>query len=236
MKRSLLIFSLSMCAMIAIAYGTETVFNVRHDGVPQFCAPGVQVNGSTYNFIGTCAVTPPPPPAANQLTRATITYVNHGGNTTAVNADMTDWASTWGRISATIPGSAWPQTPGSTPQFMLGRTQFVCTRFRAIPTIGPNVLSMSSYNTAGNLEVSISHTCGDFAPSDPACHKDRVGAFQASFLFYGTNVGCRVTAGADHYLNIRWSGGVPIDPNPSHPLCTAAGCKVAVTSNTSRAQ
>lgn len=229
----LLALELVWAVNVRVHAQTPSGFNVQHDGAAQFCAPGLQVIGSTYNFVGTCS-TPPPP--QNQLTRASITYT--GGNGTAANADLTQWATTWGRIRAADPPLPWPIARGATPQWTMARDKFTCTLFHTTTTTGSNVLAASSYNTASNFDVSIAHACGDFTSSMGAgCYKTAVNAFASSFLTYGPNNGtaynCHTDPNSNYYLNLRWTNGAPIDPNPAHPLCTSSGCKIAVQSNTS---
>lgn len=226
----LVVLALFLAANHANAQG----FNVSHNGVPQFCTLNLQVIGSVYNFVNDCS-TPPPP--QNELTRANVLYVGHDAAPVA-NVDLTQWSTVWGRIQANQPPLPWPATRGATPQWVLGRSQFTCTRFHTTATTGANVLAASSYNTASNFDASISRTCGDFTTSNGnACLKSGVTAFASTFMTYGpgtgTNYYCHTDSNSDYYLNLRWTGGVPVDPNPSHPLCTSAGCKIAVQSNTS---
>ena len=232
------LFAVSALFFISRAWAQSAVFNVQHDGVTQFCAPGIRVTGDVYNFVGTCS-TPPPPTtctaAANCLARANVLYVGHDAAPLA-NVDLTQWAPTWGRFQASNPALPWPSARGATPQWRLGRGQYTCAAFNAVPTSGANLLSMASYHTAGNLEASLSSTCGDFSMPVGGCHKKNVGAFASSFFKYEVGVAttayiCGISGPA--YLNLRWTDGAPSEPGGAAVMCNTQGCLVAVTSNTS---
>lgn len=223
-----------LALILASSHAHADGFHVQHNGQDAFCTQGLQVTGSTYNFVTDCA-TPPPP--ANQLTRANVLYVGHDA-AQVPNVDLTQWAPVWGRITASAPPLLWPNMRGATPQWVMPTNGYTCTLFRTTSTTGANVLSMSSYNTAGNLGASISTTCGDFSMPVGGCHKEGVGAFAASFFTYiigvdSTAYRCGLLPNSPYYLNLHWTNSAPTEPGGNVRMCTAAGCKVAVTSNTS---
>jgi hypothetical protein len=229
----LVLFSAIVAIVASIAHAHAADFTVQHNGVTVFTAPGLVTNGGVYNFCDTpaqCGNTPPPP-APNQLTRANVSYPP---STAARSADLTKWAETWGRVTITSSGSPWPLAGGAAPQWTLGRNQFTCTPFTTTNVTGLSQLSMMSYYTAGNVDVSIARTCGDFSVPPP-CSKQEVGAFASQFMIYrigaSTSAFCGLAPATTYYLNLRFHNGQPVDPNPAHPLCTALGCKVSIKSN-----
>jgi hypothetical protein len=200
-------------------------FNVLRNGAPAFCAPALVVSGSTYDFRGDCGVTPPP---ANRLTRANVSYPP---STAARSADLTRWEETFGRVSITLPGEAWPKAGGAAPQWTMRTNQMVCVPFTTTTVTGLSQLSMMSYYTAGNLDVSIARTCGDFG-GEPACSKGPIGAYASQFMVYrigsSTSAFCGLAPLTTYYLNIRFHNQAS---TPGDPLCTTIGCKVSIKSN-----
>lgn len=244
----LVLFSAIVAIVASIAHAHAADFTVQHNGVTVFTAPGLVTNGGVYNFCDTpaqCGNTPPPP-APNQLTRANVAY-----NTNPQvdrNVDLTIWNKVWGRVAYSEAGWPWPASSGSRPHFVLGRNQFTCTKFTTTNVTGLSQLSMASYQTVGNLDVSIAPMCGDFSawPSPinslniggPSCTKSAIGAFASAFMTYriGDSTGtadrpgfCGLAPRTDYYLNVRFHEGQPI-PNTG-ALCNVLGCQVGIQSN-----
>lgn len=236
----LILLILTICAIASSDASAQSVFNVSHNGVPAFCAPNLQVSNGVYNFIGECNT--PPPPQQNQLTRANVSYPP---STAVRSADLTKWAETWGRVSITSAGSAWPLANGAAPQWTMRANQFTCTPFTTTNVTGLSQLSMMSYYTAGNVDVSIAPTCGNFdvwqSPisayhiGGAACTKSAIGAFASAFMAYrigdSTSSFCGLAPASTYYLNVRFHNAQPVDQSPNHTLCGALGCKVSIKSN-----
>lgn len=211
------------CLWVAAAHATD--FNVLRNGAPAFCAPALVVSGSTYDFRGDCGVTPPP---SNRLTRANVSYPP---STAARSADLTRWEETWGRVVITSLGEAWPKAGGAAPQWTMRTNQMVCVPFTTTTVTGLSQLSMMSYYTASNLDVSIARTCGDFG-GEPACSKGPIGAYASQFMLYrigsSTSAFCGLAPQTVYYLNVRFHNQASA---PNDPLCTTLGCKVSIKSN-----
>jgi hypothetical protein len=215
----------ALLAILLSTVASAADFNVQRSGVPQFCAPSLQVTESTYNFTGTCVA--PPPVGSCPAGRQTVGDVSYryglGASDTVRGVDLTQAKNIWGRTSPSDPIADFPfrsyfavlknfdKRPGS----------YVAAKFTVSPTTNNTITGMFGHGETlpgpSLLTMVISRTCGDFSqqpetlcsranqpPGGTLAKYRRPGSFLPSPPYQpGTpTFGCTIDSG-DYYVNIK---------------------------------
>lgn len=165
-------------------------------------------------------------PGMTRLTNTRILYPNLGPVPPPArsNVDVTLFENIWGHGNTTDTATVWPGRNGAVPAIAnWGKTQFIAAKFTATTSSSPvETLRYSTYYSGPALTLSVSQTCGDFAPANPLCLTENVGSggdFKKIVVQPHTN-GCPLTPGTDYYINIKMTNPQPTD-------CTS--CTLATT-------
>lgn len=171
-------------------------------------------------------------------TRATISDIHYlpetSGQHVRHNVDLTLWDNIWGHITENDDVTPWPGVAGSSPTiWTLGKTQYVAAKFHVGATAPASLTGFYknvSYGAGPNLDMSISPTCGDFAPAQQGCLRTDVPATDQGMVYWRmtnpTNFYCALTPNTDYYLNMQFH-----DPATTGPGCSGATCKTTVQHN-----
>ena len=154
---------------------SQTVYNVQHNGAPQFCATTVAVSGSNYNFTGTCN-TPPPPNDPGAYTTLTVTWIVKPLEIPAVT-DVTQFFNLFGHIKPTLPVQQWPGANGTTVKYLDNSPKYL--RMRLVMPSNPGTLShflkAVSYGTTQGLHAKFAVVAAGAAwptgTTDTPCYK-----------------------------------------------------------------
>lgn len=126
-------------------------------GSTQYCAQSVAQTPSDMVFhawtLGTCQVTPPPfDPLA--ITRSNVTYRTQGGNSTASNVDVTQFANVFGRAAPAQPIQQYPYVTGSTASIAVSANRYLPMQIHmpANPGIAGHTFKSNSYGSTGNKQ------------------------------------------------------------------------------------
>lgn len=172
-------------------------------------------------------------PAGRQTT-ADVCYSYGLGSSCAAGADVTQFASIWGRNAV---GASIIPFPGY-QEFVVfktfDKTKYLATKID-VPASGLDPVS-SGIITHGEtypgpaLTVAISPTCGDFSPTTSICLTTGTSGGQIAGKWKlptatQTN-GCVLTPGQSYYINIKAT-----NPAQTSSDCNGNICKVTVQSN-----
>lgn len=145
--------------------------------------------------------------------------------------DVTDFANIWGHIDALDGLTDWPGVPGASPTIKtIGRHEYVAAKFHvppdALPTLN-GTMKHVSYWGGPPIDVSISQTCGDFDPIEPACigtnsHNDDNPVVRWK-LGNGSRSYCHLDTDTDYFVNIRFT-----DPNANSADCSGSACQTTI--------
>jgi len=189
--------------------------------------------GSVTSTPGTGALVASPVTSDNcvdggalRLTAATIRYPNTG-NTTRPNVDLTHYENIWGHGTNSDTAVLWPGVNGSAPAVVnWGKTQYIASKFTVpagFPATGFDKLRYSTYFSGPTLTMSVSSTCGDFAPSNGNCLTTGVatgGEFKKMVLSPATN-GCPLMVGQTYFVNLKMTAPLATDCS-NQATCTLA--------------
>jgi hypothetical protein len=148
-----------------------------------------------------------------------IAYPNTPGGGTRNNVDITNYDNIWGHNSNSDTVVTWPGRNGATVAFMnWPKTQYIAAKFHVPANVSPTMYGSHTYGTYYSgplLKMAISHTCGDFAPSNPLClatGRSAGDSFEKWLIAPLTN-GCPLTPNTDYFINIQMDGVQPADCN-----------------------
>jgi hypothetical protein len=144
--------------------------------------------------------------------------------------DLTLWDNIWGHINETDDVTPWPGVSGSSPTiWTIGKTQYVAAKFHTSSLTTTNGFFKNvSYGAGPNLDMAISQSCGDFAPTEASCLKTNIPSSDTPLVFWRldtvvSNSYCHLTPNSDYYVNIQFH-----DPNTSGPGCSGGTCKTTI--------
>jgi hypothetical protein len=164
-----------------------------------------------------------------RLTTSSISYVPSSGTRAGVN--MTVWDNIWGNATSTDPTIPFPGRSNSQPSILsFGRTQYLAAKFTVPAGMVNNTygwISHTEYNYGTDLTVAISSSCGDFAPSNPACKAvTQSGQLLVPWSVATPATFCPVVPGQTYFLNIKMT-----DPSLPGDGCNATSCVVGTSNN-----
>ena len=147
--------------------------------------------------------------------------------------DITNWDNIWGHINESDDVTPWPGVPGTSPTiWSIGKTQYVAAKFTVPANASPSLTGFYknvSYGAGPNLDMSISQTCGDFAPAQAGCVRTNVPATDQGLVYWRmsnpTGFYCALTPGTQYYLNVQFH-----DPATTGPGCSGDFCKSTIQS------
>jgi hypothetical protein len=180
---------------------------------------------------------PPPPPAtcpAGQITRSSVSYFPTGTGIRN-NVDVTQFDNIWGHSTGTDTIVSWPGRSDAYPSILaFNKTGYIAAKFTVptnVNTILYGWLTHAEYNYSTDVTVSISTSCGDFHPADPACSATTTSGQNLVPWRLPTSANhsfCLLTPGTTYYLNIKAA-------NPATPWigCPAnqATCALGTVNN-----
>lgn len=147
------------------------------------------------------------------------------------SVDVRDFDNIWGHISALDGLTDWPGVGGASPTIKtIGRYEYVAARFHVPFTAPPTLWGTFKhvmYSGGPRIDVSISRTCGDFAPSEPYCLATNVVNDDSSFMRWRVSTqawqSCTLEPDADYFVNIRFT-----DPTATGPDCSGLTCQTTI--------
>ena len=166
---------------------------------------------------------------AGQATVSDIHYLPEPPAHVRHTVDLTLWDNIWGHISENDDVSPWPGVAGASPTiWSIGKTQYVGALFHTTSTLSLSGHYVNvSYGAGPNLDMSISPTCGDFAPAQAGCLKTNIPSDGSGMIYWRmqnpTTFWCALTPNADYYLNVRFH-----DPTTTGPGCSGDFCKTTI--------
>lgn len=206
-------FLIGMIAVALIAGAALFLRSARAAGVDYsvgstlYCAQSVAQTPQVMTFtgwaLGRCGDTPPP---AGLYASGRLSYGGRGGFIS--NANLLDWSVLWGRSGVEGQPVPFPGSSGATPVWTPGRGQYTCSKFRtgAVGSVTGQIKN-SSYYSQSVVDISLSTSCGDFAPAQPACLKTNVAKDDRPVLFFDIGGAgtfkCHLSPNTDYYENIR---------------------------------
>lgn len=165
-----------------------------------------------------------------RLTTASVKYPNVPQSGTRSNLDLTKFENIWGHMNSVDNATAWPGVSGTQPAIMgWGKTQYVAAKFH-VPagqsTASYGFLGYGTYFSGPNLTLSISSTCGDFAPANPQCLSTHTaGESFSKWRIVPATLNCPLTPGQDYFINLRME-------NPTAADCSNSTACTLATNNT----
>lgn len=209
MKNKLYILAFVALCFAVVAVGKSNAAGVDYSvGSTQYCAQSVAQTPQDMIFhgwtIGQCGGGTNPPPAGLYAS-GRLSYGGKGGFIT--NANLLDWAVLWGRSGVQTDPVPFPGASGATPVWTPGANQYTCSKFRTPAGGLSGQYKNSAYYSTGAINISLSTTCGDFTPAQPACHKENVPNNDQPKLFWDINGAgtfrCHLPANTDVFLNVK---------------------------------
>lgn len=166
------------------------------------------------------------PDSSRRLTVSRIRYPNTN-NSVRLYGDLTRFEGIWGHATSNDAELAWPGGNQYTSALLdFEKTKFVAARFHVpveFPTTDYGFFVYASYYSGPLLTLSLSQSCGDFAPADERCVATRGTGetFENKWRIAPSAINCPLTPGADYFVNIRLA-----DPNATdcsgNPSCQLA--------------
>lgn len=171
---------------------------------------------------------------ATPRTRATSSDINYlPGSHIRHGVDLRLWDNIWGHISESDNVTPFPGPNGASPTIQtLGKSQYIAAKFNsgALPANFFGFYKNVSYGAGPNLDMSISTSCGDFAPAQPGCIVTDIPSSDQGMVYWrminGTNFYCPLLQNTDYYLNLQFH-----DINTTGPGCTGSSCKTTIQHN-----
>lgn len=194
-------------------------------------------SGSAVSNPATVVITPANTDScpAGRQTQATICYqYTTAGNSCAVNSDVTKFENIWGRYwinsgSISSPPQLFPGVNYYAVIANLNANGYIAAKFTmpaGLPSNQLGILSHGETLAGPNLTMSISPSCGDFAPSPPICLYTDRGPPSAIGKWKPTSnnaaVACPLTPGQTYFMNLKIT-------TPS--TCAGTSCTVSTQNN-----
>jgi len=147
--------------------------------------------------------------------------------------DITVWDNIWGHISESDDVVTWPGRSGSSPTIAtLGKTQYFAAKFHtgAFSSALAGTYTDVSYGAGPNIDMSISQTCGDFAPAAAGCLKTNIASQDQALVAWNMTSAddyhCKLLPNTDYYTNIQFH-----NPAATGPGCSGDYCKITIQQN-----
>ncbi len=169
---------------------------------------------------------------AGRQTVADVCY-SYGPSNCAANSDVTKFENFLGRSTPTGTPVPFPGKQGFAIFKNMQKTQYISMKFVAPTTPLTSRGQMWKLETTSgpNSDVSISSTCGNFAPVDPKCVVNNVprGGPAAAWKLPGYSglAFCPLVPGETYYLNIRQTDPTANIANE----CSGSTCNVGMQNN-----
>lgn len=166
---------------------------------------------------------------APPLTRAEVADIIYPntGNSRRWGEDLRYYENIWGHANNSDAPVLWPGRSGSAPAILkFWKSQFVAAQFTVPMGISSQAylrVGYSTYYSGPLLDLSVSQTCGDFAPANPVCLTTGVSGGQSfkKIVVAPATDGCPLIPGETYYINIRMN-------NPTPQSCNSkAYCDIA---------